>query len=261
MPLVSIRCYAELNNFLPPNQEFAAFPLSLPPNSCLKDIIDNIGIPSGLIDLALVNNKPVDLSFHVEENDRIALYPVFEHFDISSITKIRDHPLRQPKFVLDVHLGKLASHMRMFGFNTLYQNNWTKETLIAISKKENRILLSRSKSLLETVSLTHAYLIKNIKPRLQLIEVLEWFDLYSLASPFTRCIGCNSTLQFVEKEAILLRIPPKVKNWCNEYQQCKSCNQIYWKGSHYQHMNIFVQNILYGHSSGDYTSDVRMNNR
>ena len=244
MPAVSIRCYAELNDFLPPNRVFVIFPLSLPPHSLLKDIANKIGIPTSLIDLILVNNKPVPLSYHVEENDRVAFYPVFETFDISSVTIVRDNPLRQPKFILDVHLGKLAHHLRMFGFDTLYQNNLTKESFIAISRNENRILLSRSKSLLTNETLTRTHLIKNTDPCLQLFEVLEWFDLYSLASPFTRCIECNSTLHLVEKEEVLPYIPQKVKDWCNEYQACSSCDRIYWKGSHYQHMNMFVQNIL-----------------
>jgi len=255
MPFVSIRCYAELNDFLPPNQGSITFHLSLPPDTALKDIADKIGIPFDLIDLVLVNNKPVGLSHHLEENDRIALYPVFENFDISSVTKVRDHPLRQPKFILDVHLGKLANHLRMFGFDTLYQNNWTKESLITISRNDNRILLSRSKSLLDIESLTHGYLIINTDPHSQLVEVLEWFDLYNLASPFTRCIECNSKLQLVEKEAILSRIPQKVKNWCNEYQRCPSCDRIYWKGSHYQHMIAFVQNTLKWQSHPDHLND------
>jgi len=255
MPFVSIRCYAELNDFLPPNQGFVTFHLSLPPDAVLKDIANKIGIPFYLIDLVLVNNKPVGLSHYLEENDRIAFYPVFENFDISSVTKVRDHPLRQPKFILDVHLGKLANQLRMFGFDTLYQNNWMKESLTTISRNENRILLSRSKSLLDIESLTHGYLIKNTDPRSQLVEVLEWFDLYNLASPFTRCIECNSKLQLVEKEAILSRIPQKVKNWCNEYQRCPSCDRIYWKGSHYQHMIAFVQNTLKWQSHPDHLND------
>ena len=255
MSLVSIRCYAELNDFLPPNQGFVTFHLSLPPDTAIKDLVYKIGIPSDLIDLILVNNKPVGLSYYLEENDRVAFYPVFENFDISSVTKIRDHPLRQPKFILDVHLGKLANHLRMFGFDTLYQNNWTKESLITISRNKNRILLSRSKSLLDIESLTHGYLIKNTDPYSQLLEVLERFDLYSLASPFIRCIECNSKLQLVEKEVILSRIPQRVKDWCNEYQQCLSCDRIYWKGSHYQHMNAFVQSILKWQPHHSYPND------
>lgn len=139
----------------------------------------------------------------------------------------------------------------MFGFDTLYRNDYTDEKLCNISLNEHRTLLSKDKSLIEYEALIRAYLIKNNEPRLQLIEVLERFDLYSMASPFTRCIECNSLLQTVEKEPVLLRIPSSVKEWCNEYKCCSSCDRIYWKGSHYHHMNTFVQHILHGQFQSD----------
>jgi uncharacterized protein with PIN domain len=244
MVSINVRCYAELNDHLHPEQQFIAFPFFLPPKSTVKKLVDDIGINSDLIDLILVNDRSVDLSYILEENDRVALYPAFETFDISTITKVREHPLRQPKFILDVHLGKLANHLRMLGFDTLYKNDCSNEVLLSYSLNENRILLSKNRILIGNEKLTHAYYVKNKDPRLQLIEVLEHLDLYRLADPFTRCIECNSLLKSIEKEIIFSKIPPLVRNWCNEYQWCNSCNRIYWKGSHYQHMIAFIQSIL-----------------
>ena len=244
MPVIFIRCYAELNDLLPPERRYTTFPLSLPSPIKLEDAVKNIGIQSGLIDVALVNNMPVDFSFLVKENDRVAVYPVFESFDVASVTKIRDHPLRQPTFILDVHLGKLSHYLRMFGFDALYQNNWTKESFIARSRNEHRIFLSRSSRRWMAESLTRFYSVKNTDPHLQMLEVLGRFDLFSLASPFTRCIDCNALLHPVEKETVFLHIPEKVRDWCQEYQYCDDCGRTYWKGSHYQHMNAFVQDIL-----------------
>jgi uncharacterized protein with PIN domain len=248
MPTIFIRCYAELNEFLLPDRRHVTFPFSLPLHPTVENVANNIGIPTGLIDLVLVNNVPTNLSYEVMENERVAFYPVFENFDISSVTKVRGHPLRQPKFILDVHLGKLAHLLRMLGFDVLYQNNWTKEFFITISLSENRIFLSRSNQVWISESLTHFYLIKNTDLHLQLVEVLEWLDLYSLISPFTRCIECNSLLHQVTKEAILSQIPEKVKDWCHEYQYCSVCSRVYWKGSHYQSMNACVQEILQSHT-------------
>jgi uncharacterized protein with PIN domain/sulfur carrier protein ThiS len=255
MVQVSVRCYAELNDFLPSEHRFVTFSLSLPPNTTIEDLVKEINISPHIIDLILVNGNSSRLTHSIAENDRVAFYPVFESFDISPVTEVRNHPLRQPKFVLDVHLGKLAHHLRMFGFDTLYRNDYTDEILRTISINEHRILLSKDKSLVEHEALTHAYLIKNKESHLQIIEVLGRFDLYSLAAPFTRCIECNSPLQFVDKEAILLRIPPLVSNWCNEYQWCNLCDRIYWKGSHYQHMTTFVQTTLNARFHADYSSN------
>ena len=89
MPFISIRCYAELNDLLPPNWGFITFSFYLPPHTFLNDLINKIGIPSSLIDFILVNNKPVCLSYYLQKNDRVAFYPVYESFDISSVSKVR----------------------------------------------------------------------------------------------------------------------------------------------------------------------------
>jgi uncharacterized protein with PIN domain len=217
----------------------------------VKVILDRIGIPPSVIDLILVNSNSVNLLHQLEENDLVSLYPVIETLNISSISKLREYPLRRARFVLDVHLGKLANHLRMLGFDTLYQNNFTDEILLSLSINECRILLSKDKSLLRNETLTHAYYIKGNNPQHQLEEILERFDLYELATPFTRCIECNSLLQYVDKKTILSRIPSKVKEWCDEYLLCVSCDRIYWKGSHYQHMNTFIQKVLQGRSLTD----------
>lgn len=247
MPQIFVRCYAELNDLLPKEMQFSTFPLSLLQNTLVQVLIERIGLPLEAIDLVLVNGEPVDLSHSLEANDYISLYPVFESFDISSIEKLHEHPLRQLRFVLDVHLGKLANHLRMFGFDTLYQNNYSDKDLLSSSINEKRILLSKDKSLLDNKSLTRAFLVKEKVPQSQLIEVFDRFDLYTSVKPFTRCITCNTLLQRVEKQSILTRIPDKVIKWCDEYQWCTKCDRIYWKGSHYVHMQSFIHDILQRH--------------
>lgn len=51
------------------------------------------------------------------------MYPVFESLDISSVLRLRPQPLREAKFVLDVHLGRLAAFLRILGFDALYENS------------------------------------------------------------------------------------------------------------------------------------------
>jgi len=33
----------------------------------------------------------------LEDNDRVSVYPIFETFDISSVTKVRDKPLKETR--------------------------------------------------------------------------------------------------------------------------------------------------------------------
>ncbi len=240
---ISVRWYGELNDNLPADERYVTYLHRIESNITVGKFASGFGNPFDCIDLVLVNGISVNSGYQLKDNDRIALFPVFESFDIASVTKAREHPLRQPKFILDVHLGKLANHLRMLGFDSLYRNDYTGDILCRISLQENRTLLSKNKSLIETESLTHAYLVKNKDPRIQLIEVLERFQLFALIAPFTRCIECNSTLQRVEMEGILFRIPAQVKEWCTEYQWCSECNRIYWKGSHYKKMLEFISSL------------------
>ncbi len=104
-------------------------------------------------------------------------------------------------FVLDVHLGKLASSLRMLGFDTWYRNDYDDEELAIISATKNRILLTRDTGLLMRSLVTHGYYVRSTNPEEQLGEVLKRFNLCDLIQPFQRCIRCNGNLEAVDKEA------------------------------------------------------------
>jgi len=59
---------------------------------------------------------------------------LFELFDLTGISPLREKPLRNPTFICDVHLGRLCKYLRMLGWDTLYSNRYTPEEIIAISR-------------------------------------------------------------------------------------------------------------------------------
>jgi uncharacterized protein len=121
--LASFRFYEELNDFLPPHQRKVSFPWLFRGHPSVKFAIEAIGVPHVEVDLILVNSFPVDFSYKIGGGDRISVYPVFESIDIALVSHLREKPLRDLKFVLDVHLGKLTKYMRLCGFDTYYRNN------------------------------------------------------------------------------------------------------------------------------------------
>jgi uncharacterized protein with PIN domain len=157
---------------------------------------------------------------------------------------VEDNPLNTERFILDVHLGKLAYHLRMLGFDTAYRNDYRDFDILNIAAGERRTILSKNRSLLATSTLRHCYLVLQTDPRLQLIEVLRRFDLFDSVVPFTRCLLCNTVLQFVKKEAVVQRLPDKVRALFDDFQLCPSCDRIYWRGSHYEKMHAFVEKVL-----------------
>jgi hypothetical protein len=53
----------------------------------VKDLVERIGVPHTEIDLILVNGDSVDFLYQMQGGERVAVYPVFESIDISSIAQ------------------------------------------------------------------------------------------------------------------------------------------------------------------------------
>ena len=102
-------------------------------------------------------NWRVDFSYRIQDGDKISVYPVFESIDIPSLVRLRPVPLREVRFIADVHLGRLAAYLRIVGFDTLYQDYYQDEELARISSGERRTLLTRDRGLLKRYVITRGY--------------------------------------------------------------------------------------------------------
>ncbi len=244
MAQAHFRFYAELNFFLPPQRRQATFSRAFEGRVAVKDMIESLGVPHTEIDLILVNGESVDFSYIVQDGDQISVYPVFESFDITPVVRVRPKPLREPRFVLDQHLGKLAAYLRMLGFDTLYRNDYDDPELARISHEEKRTLLTRDRGLLKRSMVTRGYYVRETNPRRQVAEVMRRFDLGGLVAPFHRCITCNGVLEVVDKAAVQDRLPPRTQTYYDEFRRCRSCGQVYWKGPHYERMRRFIEDVL-----------------
>lgn len=241
---VFIRAYEELNDFLPEIRRKIRFEYSFMGRPSVKEIIEAIGIPHTEVDLVLVNNEPVDSSCHPVQGDYISVYPVFESLDISCITFLQKHPLREIRFILDVHLGKLAKYLRMLGFDTLYENSYSDGEIISIAEQEQRIVLTRDKGILRNKRVVHGCWIRSQNPLEQARDVIRRLDLTKQVCPFSRCIACNGTVMQVPKEEVTELLEPGTKATYYEFFRCRNCGKVYWEGSHYERMNQRIQSFL-----------------
>lgn len=243
MKTAYFRFYEELNDFLSKEKRKVRFPHKFIGRVSIKDMIESLGVPHTEIDMILINGKQADFSHIVKDEDDIAVYPVFESFDISGTQKVRKTPLREPKFILDVHLGKLARFLRLLGIDTYYRNDLDDKEIIKIAKEEKRTILTKDLGILKQNAVTHGYFVRSRNPEEQLEEVVERFHLNKQMEVGTRCIDCNTILEPVDKKEIANRIPSKVKKFYDEFFICKNCDKIYWKGSHYDSMQKIVDKI------------------
>jgi len=130
MAKTDFRFYAELNYFLSPSKKQVTFAHFFQEHPSIKDTIESLGVPHPEVNSILVNGESVDFSYQVQDGDTIAVYPISQSPDIEPIISLQPPPLAVARFVLDIHLGKLANSLRMLGFDTLYRNDYGDEELI-----------------------------------------------------------------------------------------------------------------------------------
>lgn len=243
MDYLKIRFYEELNDFLPASKKKRAYKIPDYGKRSVKDLVESQGVPHTEIDLILVNGNSVDFNHLVSGGDRISVYPVFEKFDISMVSRLRDRPLRNLRFILDVHLGKLAKYLRMLGFDTHYNNQYMDEEIAMQAYIENRVLLTRDIGLLKRRDVLRGYWLRNQQPKKQLEEIMLHFDLFNDIHPLSRCMKCNGEIKSVPKEMIYDQLLEDTRTHFNHFYQCANCGKIYWKGSHFDKMMDFVKEI------------------
>jgi uncharacterized protein with PIN domain/sulfur carrier protein ThiS len=241
MATAILRFYEELNDFLPADRKKREFRASFNPGDTVKALIESLGVPHTEVDLILVNGRSVPFQQKVQPEDRISVYPVFESLEIGSVTKVRPEALRRTRFVLDVHLGRLAKLLRMLGFDTLYSNRYDDSDLSLISRNQGRIVLTRDRELLKRSMISHGYCLRSDQPMEQLLEVLKRFDLRGKILPFNRCLRCNSVLQEIAADRAAPSVPEYVAKTYEHYKTCPDCGRIYWQGSHWEHMRKVLE--------------------
>ncbi len=239
----TFRFYAELNDFLSADKRQRPFFYRFWGNPAVKDAIEALGVPHPEVDLILVNGRSVSFAYRLNDKDRVSVYPQFELLNIEALTRLRPKALRQPKFILDVNLGKLARKMRILGLDTLYENNWTDRQIVKIAGEEHRIILTRDQGLLKRSGVTHGYWVRAVRPDEQIKEVILKLDLFSYMDPFSRCSLCNGKLEVVNKKEIEDQLPARTRQYFTEFYRCRECGQIYWKGSHFQKMMRFITEL------------------
>ncbi len=150
-------------------------------------------------------------------------------------------------FVCDAMLGRTARFLRLFGYDTLYSNNYSDSELLEIALEEKRILLTRD------IALHHQAVKLNI-PSILLLEktyidritnlILKLNLNLELNPSISRCATCNARITPIPKEKVKGKIPEKTFAAFNEYWICTNdtCGKIYYQGPHWINITkIFKQ--------------------
>ncbi len=240
---IYLRFYEELNDFIPKHLSKKILEKELLLSTTVKDLVESFNVPHTEVDLILVNGQSVSFDYKIADQDRVSIYPVFESFDISSIQHLQKKPLRNPCFFAEKYLWKLTRQLRLLGINTICDDALNNYQIIDRIVTNNEILLTRSTKQLMHNKVTRGYCIRSDKPFEQTVEVIKRFDLKRLMQPFSRCMLCNGHIYAISKQDVQQYLEPNTILFYDDYFKCKDCKQIYWKGSHYQQLQKFVNRV------------------
>ncbi len=198
-----------------------------------KHLIESVGVPHTEIGGVWANGQAVSSAYLVQDGDRV---------DVAGQAP-GSGLLGEPRFVIDGHLGRLSAHLRMLGLDCVYQTDFDDEDLVRIGIAESRIILTRDRHLLMHKSVVLGYLVRSLEPDEQLRGVMRRYRLQKWIRPFQRCIRCNHLLQPISKEEVIDRLEPLTRLYFDEFRICPACGQVYWKGSHFEHMQRMISSL------------------
>jgi uncharacterized protein with PIN domain len=140
------------------------------------------------------------------------------------------------KFIVDGMLGKLTRWLRMLGHNVKYSNKLDDAQLIAIAKKEKRVLLTRDLELYQqaTAKGVQAFYVDGKTEAERLAQIAKKFGIsLEIDMAVSRCPKCNAQVKPTSKENVRGKVEETTFAYYNEFWQCPKCGQIYWQGAHW----------------------------
>jgi len=136
-------------------------------------------------------------------------------------------------------LGTLARWLRILGYDTLYDAGLSDNELVRLARAEGRVLLTRDRQLMRRRNVRLLY-IASEDWETQVRQVLADLPLPPPA-PFTRCLVCNEPFVPISRDEAWGMVPPYVFATHEQFSLCPACNQVYWRGTHWDNMEKTIR--------------------
>ena len=158
--------------------------------------------------------------------------------DTRPATEDQSHATR---LIADVMLGRLAKWLRLLGYDTRYDNSAADTALLRIAQAEERVLLTRDRSLARQRGV-RAIWIESQELQAQIRQVRAAIGPPPNGS-LTRCAVCNARLEAIDTVDVEARVPPYVFQTQEEFYHCPHCERIYWAATHVERMREVIDSL------------------
>jgi uncharacterized protein with PIN domain len=151
------------------------------------------------------------------------------------------------KLLADAMLGRLAKWLRVLGYDTAYSADTDDFAVLRLARAEERLILTRDHDLAERRGV-RTLLITSESWEDQLREV--WAAVGPPPEPsFSRCPECNGMLVEAPPALVAERVPPFVRQTQRHFSSCEGCERVYWRGTHWEHMQELIAGLRDGEGS------------
>lgn len=218
-----------LRFLLPPRLRGRAPVVGIDADATLGHVVQSLGVPLTEVGALLLDGEPVPPQTRVAVPGRLA---------VPAVRRPQPAPTDPPRFLLDVHLGRLARRLRLLGLDVAYGNDAHDAELVARSLAEQRVLLTQDRGLLRRRALLHGAYVRGQHVDRQTDDVLDRFA--PPLAPWSRCPACGGLLEPVDRAAVEHRLEPGTRRTYDEFARCTACGRPYWRGAHARRLEAAV---------------------
>ncbi|MCK6555703.1 Mut7-C RNAse domain-containing protein [Candidatus Binatia bacterium] len=148
--------------------------------------------------------------------------------------------MQDVRFAVDRMLGRLATWLRLLGYDTTYAREADSQALLHHAQTEHRVVLTRKRVLAARRISVPIHLVTADRFRDQLRDVIITFGLDPGPRLLTRCCRCNHLLHPVESAAAAGSVPPYVLRTQPRFFRCPLCRRVYWPASHHNRIRAEI---------------------
>jgi uncharacterized protein with PIN domain len=136
------------------------------------------------------------------------------------------------KLLLDAMLGRLATYLRMCGYDAAYtldEGLESDDEIIAFAREEGRTILTRDREIVARYDDSLEVSSRELDD--QLVELASAGYRLELPETPERCSICNGSLERVTPDGPTPDYAPDTIE--EDVWHCRTCGQHFWKGSHW----------------------------